>query len=684
LSDARRWRWPLLLLCTLAGGALNLYRQVWWHPGGPPRTSGFCAPAELRAADLNRFTPGYCRIEIPETPWRPLDVTIQLRAPSPLPATAAVVGDAGRRVHITADQPPITDPLLAYVVAAPEVGRIDTLPHLASTAVAAPILTGALLGLATALLLTPFPASSRRRERDRDPENRPTAPNAAPEPAAAPEPTAAPEPRVAIEPANAATANRLPARAGRGFFMRPLGMFVLLFLYFTIWALVRPPFQTPDEVQHQMRTTSILREPWVAKPGMWTFDPRFANPLAYWAPPMLDKLFFNPSQRLSRGEVTALKQVGWPDASMRPPAEPYARAIASYPTLYYLTLFALAEPLVQVAHLTPYDSSYAYRLISSALAALCWTLVLLQLTRQPAMRESGMAIGALLVLNPMTAFMSSAVNVDAVNIPLAILASLLFWRLLTTGAGQWSTLAALVLTCWTKPSGLQLIGALLVATLALWAVASRLRLRLSVRVSPRLSEPLALMPGLKLALLTLARAAIIAWITFYAWSPPRFLGGQPAYDTLTTYLAARWGGAFSVWITYWGKLGWLEYSVAPIWYVLVLIALLAGIACAAWRPRGSRAFMLFTAILLIAFVAATLTGEFLYLPVSGYVLQGRHLLPASIGLALVVMHRVTAARIALLALLVLLNVLLIQATIDRYYNGQWKVAAHALPFSAAR
>ena len=44
------------------------------------------------------------------------------------------------------------------------------------------------------------------------------------------------------------------------------------------------------------------------------------------------------------------------------------------------------------------------------------------------------------------------------------------------------------------------------------------------------------------------------------------------------------------------------------------------------------------------------------------------------------MHRVTAARVALLALLVLLNVLLLQATVDRYYNGQWQVAAHALPF----
>ena len=45
------------------------------------------------------------------------------------------------------------------------------------------------------------------------------------------------------------------------------------------------------------------------------------------------------------------------------------------------------------------------------------------------------------------------------------------------------------------------------------------------------------------------------------------------------------------------------------------------------------------------------------------------------------MHHLRPARIALLAMIVLLNVLLLQATIDRYYNGQWKVAAYALPFT---
>jgi hypothetical protein len=434
-------------------------------------------------------------------------------------------------------------------------------------------------------------------------------------------------------------------------------------VYLSLWAVARPPLQTPDEVQHHMRTTSVLRDPWVAQPGFWTVDPRFTNPLAYWTPSILDKLFFNPANRLSRGDVTALKNIAWPDTSLQVPPEPYERAIASYPTLYYLTLFAIAEPVTRVLRLSPYDATYAYRLVSLLLAACCWTLVLLQLRRLPATRESATAIGALLVLNPMTAFMCSAVNVDAVNIPLAVLASLLFWRLLTAGDGEWWTLAALIATSWTKPSGLQLIGALFVATLVVWPVANCP----TMRVKP--------------ALMTLARAAVVSWATFYAWSPPRFLGGQPTYDTIGTYLAFRGSHALIVWIMYWGRLGWLEYNADPIWYLLLLALVAIGVACAIWRPRGSMTFMLFTATLFVAFVAATLAGEFLYLPLSGYVLQGRHLLPASLGLALLVMHRVRAARVALLAMLVVLNLLLIQATIDRYYNGQWKVATYALPFT---
>jgi hypothetical protein len=654
MSRGWRWRWLAIGLCALAGGALNIYRDVWWNADDAPSYHGFCAPLELQAREMQRFASGYCGIDIPGQRWRPLDITIAMRAPAPPPATAAIVGRAGRTITVTADdmplgtiilgdewqsysfsitspskpqrplalvlradQPQLTDPLLGYIVATPGVGRVDVTPRLTPRALAWPALAGALFGIAAALLIPDVRLRRGTRERQ------------------------------AIDWRAATIAC------------------AALFIYFNLWALARPPYQTPDEVQHHMRTSSVLREPWLARPGAWEIDSRFVNPLARWAPPALDKLFFDPTQRLSRGDLRLLKDVEWLAPSARPPAETYERAIASYPTIYYLALFTIAEPLTHVLHLTPYDSTFAYRSVTAGLAALLWTLVFVTLRRLPETREHAGAIVALLVLNPMTGFMSSGINVDAANIPLAVLASLLFWRTLSTGEDQWWTLAALVATAWTKPSGLQLFGALMLASVALWLFG----LLTAARV--------------KLAALTLARAALLSWCGFYAWSPPRFLGGLPAQDTVATYLAHRWTMAPETWVTYWGKLGWLEYTAAPIWYLFLLAAVVLGAACAIWRPRpsGSRAFMLFGVTLLAAFVAETLAGEFAYLPLAGYVLQGRHLLPASLGLAVLVMHRVTAARVALIALLVVLNVLLVQATVDRYYNGQWKLAVYALPFN---
>jgi hypothetical protein len=41
-----------------------------------------------------------------------------------------------------------------------------------------------------------------------------------------------------------------------------IGIATVPFIYLSCWALLRPPFQTPDEPQHHLRTTSILLHPW--------------------------------------------------------------------------------------------------------------------------------------------------------------------------------------------------------------------------------------------------------------------------------------------------------------------------------------------------------------------------------------------------------------------------------------
>ena len=70
----------------------------------------------------------------------------------------------------------------------------------------------------------------------------------------------------------------LPAQAPR-----PLALIALagaLFVLFCGWALIRPPFQTPDEPQHHLRMTSILLHPWFAEPNRFELDTRYVSPLA--------------------------------------------------------------------------------------------------------------------------------------------------------------------------------------------------------------------------------------------------------------------------------------------------------------------------------------------------------------------------------------------------------------------
>ena len=80
------------------------------------------------------------------------------------------------------------------------------------------------------------------------------------------------------------------------------------------------------------------------------------------------------------------------------------------------------------------------------------------------------------------------------------------------------------------------------------------------------------------------------------------------------------------------------------------------------------------------FFGSTLAAEFRYLAEAGYTFQGRYLLPAGMAFGVVLLHRVRAARVALLAGVVLLNLALMRETVRRYYGDGWRGVVHALPF----
>jgi hypothetical protein len=629
-----------LLACAAAGTAFMLPRAVTLARAPVPvATHGMCAPAELLARERLTYPANICAIELPDDGWRPLRVDIALRG-SGADVTTRLSINNGVPANVTAgerwtthhvDAPPrlpdatritlrIEVPQeIASADGTPpvEIGRIDVTRELTTMRRVRDGVAGALAAIVLFWLVGRFPKGTA-------------------------------EPR------------RVEWRAA-------IGVAAVLFAYFVVWGLLRPPYQTPDEVQHHLRATAVLRHPWIAGAGEWSLDPRFTNPLAIWTPASLDKLFFDTSERLTLAEIAALQRTPWPPADGRGAPEMFQKAIASYPTLYYWPVFLLGEGATRTLHLTPYQSTYAYRIASAALAAILWGIVYVVMRRVIG-GDTGLppVIVAFLVLNPMVPFVSSGINPDAVNVPLAALSILLVWQVMSTGTGAPVACLALVATALTKPSGLQMIPAFAAAGAVLWALG---------RIT---------LDRLRLAAAAIGVAAAIAWCGFYAWSPPRFVGGPPIVVRWPTYLTFRWHELPWTWQTYWGTLGWLEYTAPVVWYHALAALTAVSLICVFLRPpprAQPRLFAGYAATFLLAFLAVTLAGEFFYLPTAGYFLQGRHLLPASLGLAGLMWHRVGPVRMLFLAVLLAMNVLLLHQTVTRYYTRGWTAVVPSLPFS---
>ena len=109
---------------------------------------------------------------------------------------------------------------------------------------------------------------------------------------------------------------------------------------FTVWAVLKPPLQAPDEPQHIVRATSMRLTPWAGGAQEFAVDPRHLVTLSWGASPVLDGLIGHPDRYLARGEVDALE---------RQPPVPVAEgmrvrsAVASYPPLFYWYVFGASR-----------------------------------------------------------------------------------------------------------------------------------------------------------------------------------------------------------------------------------------------------------------------------------------------------------------------------------------------------
>ncbi len=92
----------------------------------------------------------------------------------------------------------------------------------------------------------------------------------------------------------------------------------------------------------------------VRRSSRFALDTRYVSPLAIHEPRPIAKLPFYPNERLTAAEIAQVKATPWNREWV---LEPFERIYASYPTLFYLSLFAIAQPITEWLDLTPYQSS---------------------------------------------------------------------------------------------------------------------------------------------------------------------------------------------------------------------------------------------------------------------------------------------------------------------------------------
>jgi len=652
-----------LVVCALLGAALNVYRTAYAVQSTVREWDGFQNGARLANGEPVHEVRSYASIVWAVPDWRPLRLRLWLSAPR------AAAGQA-TRVLLEADHTPlgtatVTSAWAAYEfvirtpasplrkltvqmnadVAGPngpalDVGDVSLTPVVTAFGLARHGGMGALIGALAYLLFVP--RRWRKGEKAQEPAQDPA------------------QERAQARGGDAAEA---PGRVATAI------VAAALLAYFGAWALVKPPFLAADEPQHLMRAAAILKTPWLAPLGTFPHDARFLNPLALWHPPQLWKIIFPRArpETMTREDVAALKRAAWRPASELEHQEPYRIALASYPTLYYWVVFAGGQLTTTVAGLTPYQSVYAYRAASLLAATVLWVIVYRLLRELFGRARIAATVLAFLVLNPMVGYLTSSVSADAFAIPLGTLAVLACWRTLSTGTHAWSATMWLLLGAFAKPSGLQIMAAVAAVTVLLAAVRE------------------ASWPHVRLTLVAIGRAAIPAWLLFYAWSPTIFVGAPVTVD-LPTYVLRFVQRFPEFWVYFWGLLGWMDYKLPDIWYEALAVIVALNAICLWWKPGPGpfRGFSAFTLLVFAAFAASTAAGEFIYLKDIGYVVQGRYFLPAIAGLAPLVLHRVRTARVALLATIVLMNVLLMHATVVRCYGGDYGTLWFSMPFVSGR
>lgn len=445
-------------------------------------------------------------------------------------------------------------------------------------------------------------------------------------------------------------AQAAPARAGLRRLAPPRSLGILLVIVVIVgvaWALLVPPWQSPDELAHYAYSESLAQT--------FSLPSRAGHPFV-----SSDEAFADGSVGASRGAFfPGASPPDWSPADWRhylaaehaqPPSKSNGGGPSSAsqnPPLYYLLA---AVPYLIDASGTAFGRLYAMRLggvvllLVTTLAA--WMLAGETLGRR---RLSQLAAASVAGLLPMATFMSTAVNPDALLMPLWTLALWLGARVINRRAAPGDTLALCAVTAaaiLTKATSYALVAPVVLAVLIGW------------RRRPPAERRRALVPIGASALVLLV--PVLGWVALasslggmainrvgtssaHPFNVRQFLSYVwqfylPRLPFLSRFRTTATLPAYEIWVRQGaGTFGWLDIYLPDWMYpaagVVTAVVGVSGVALlSALRRRRHLALLAFFVLALICLLGLLhITDYRAFIAGSGQFMQGRYLLPA-IGL----------------------------------------------------
>ncbi len=462
------------------------------------------------------------------------------------------------------------------------------------------------------------------------------------------------------------------------------------------WALIVPPFESPDESDHFAYAQSIAER--LALPG----DPRRLG----WSTDEYDGAVLTGA--FATAHYSAELRFDWSKAELAG----YKAAFAKHPSRSNGGGPVPASgnpPLYYVFADLAYWATYPGNALDRLYAMRIWTLTLLLLTVVGAWLLAGEVLGrrrlpqlvcaAVAGLIPMETSISSSVNPDSLVIAMSTLALWLGARVITRAARPLDVVALSAVTAAAilgKASSWALVPAVALAVLIGWRRrprAERRKLWLPIGVA------VVVLVGPVLAWVLYARSRGISPVNAISVSSgaaahtPRFSVGQflgyvwqfyfPRLPWLTPFRTTPGLPVYDMWIREgWGVFGWLEIAMPPWLYMILagftaIVAVWSAALIAKMRDRLRLSLLAFFALALIALLFGLHLTEYRSLiDGQGALLQGRYLLPlvGLFGLAVALIVTRIRARWrppvcgAVLAGLLLLQVLALATVTQRYYT----------------